>query len=564
MSSKNSIRTQIRPRGGVALLLAGAGAVALASLALAPRPSGSALLPLVEPPPTAILPTESPAPESPPEETIPTRNASPKAEQELARKINRLVRGADLGKGRVSISVRACDDGDGPGREVVAIDADRASKPASNMKVISTGAALHQLGPDFEFETRVVAVDDAYVLMGDGDPALGDPQFFDLLRYRDKDGEQRSLDEEKLLEFWADAIARHHAGSDADSIRLLVDDSIFETDGWHGGWNKDDRLRGFAAEVSGLNFHRNTWHFRPDPSTRGRPGWSDMRPQAPWLLAQSTNKSSKAAPKKGSTAWIQRSPEANDLTFRGAVAGRYRPSNAPLEVTMHDPAMITAELLADRLRSRGVAVTEVGRTTLDAAADATSIGPRIKSPIDRLVEHCNEESQNLYAESLLKRTIHARTRDTASWQDADATIKSIARERLGAAADELLVDVEIDDGSGLSHGNRVNASFVSAWLDSIQADPSFGELFVESLSEGGVPDDGTLGKRFKGFPEGYRVEAKSGYIFGVSALSGFVTAPDGRRWSFSVLCNGVGGHVRNAMNLQERVAREIAIHGKSS
>ena len=164
VSSKKSIRTQIRPRGGVALLLAGAGAVALASLALAPRPGGSALLPLVEPSPTVILPTESPAPESPPEETIPTRNASPKAEQELARKINRLVRGADLGKGRVSISVRACDDGDGPGREVVAINADRASKPASNMKVISTGAALHQLGPDFEFETRVVAVDDAWTI----------------------------------------------------------------------------------------------------------------------------------------------------------------------------------------------------------------------------------------------------------------------------------------------------------------------------------------------------------------------------------------------------------------
>lgn len=564
MVSKKSIRTQTRPGGRFALLLAGAGVIALASLALAPRPTDAVLLPLVEPHPTSPRPTMAGVPESPDDEPTLTRNAPPKAEQELDRKIRRLVRGADLGKGRVSISVRACDDGDGPGREIVAIDAKRASKPASNMKVISTGAALHQLGPEFEFETRVVAADDAYVLLGDGDPALGDPEFFHLLRYRDKDGEQRSLDEEKLLDFWADAIARDHAKSDAESIRILVDDSIFETDGWNGGWNKDDRLRGFAAEVSGLNFHRNTWHFRPNPSSQGRPAWNDMRPEASWLLARSTNKSSKAAPKKGSTAWIQRSPEANDLTFRGAVAGRYRPSNAPLEVTMHDPALITAELLADRLRSRGVEVTEVGRTILEAARDTPSIGPKIKSPIDRLVEHCNEQSQNLYAESLLKRTIHARTGDTASWEDADATIKSIARERLGAAADELLVDVEIDDGSGLSHGNRVNASFVSAWLDSIQADPSFGELFVESLSEGGVPDDGTLGKRFKGFPDGYRVEAKSGFIFGVSGLSGFVTAPDGRRWSFSVLCNGVGGHVRNAMNLQERVAREIAHHGKSS
>jgi D-alanyl-D-alanine carboxypeptidase/D-alanyl-D-alanine-endopeptidase (penicillin-binding protein 4) len=79
-----------------------------------------------------------------------------------------------------------------------------------------------------------------------------------------------------------------------------------------------------------------------------------------------------------------------------------------------------------------------------------------------------------------------------------------------------------------------------------------------------VADDGTLGKRFKDFVDGYRVEAKSGYIFGVSALSGFVTGPDGRRWSFSVLCNGVGGHVRDAKTMQERIARRIAEHGQSS
>ena len=541
------------------MLLTGAGVIAISMLALGPHPISPAIIASSGPASTEVhVPTS--ATRDPPD----APNASPAAEKELERKIRRLVRGADLGKGMAAISIRACDDGDGPGREIVAIEASRALKPASNMKVVSTGAALHQLGPAFQFETRVIADEDAYVLVGDGDPALGDPHFFDVLRYRDKDGEQRSLDEERLLDFWADAIARHHRESGSSSVRLLVDDSIFETEGWHDGWNKDDRLRGFAAEVSGLNFHRNTWHFRPDPSANGRPSWRDMRPEASWLLDRSANKSSKAAPKKGSTAWIQRSPEANDFTFRGSVAGRYRPENAPLEVTMHDPAMLTARILADRLRDRGITVTTVERTTAKPVPDSTVIGPRIKSPIDRLVEHCNEESQNLYAESLLKRTIHERTGDTASWKDADATIKSIARERLGPAADDLLVGVEIDDGSGLSHGNRVNASFVSAWLDSIQEDPAFGDLFVESLSEGGVPNDGTLGKRFKGFPEGYRVEAKSGYIFGVSALSGYVTAPDGRRWSFSVLCNGVGGHVRNAMNLQERVAREIANHGKSS
>ncbi|MBC03103.1 MAG: D-alanyl-D-alanine carboxypeptidase/D-alanyl-D-alanine-endopeptidase [Phycisphaerae bacterium] len=531
----------------------GVGTLSLVGLAITLRPATPT------PPPLAVTTTTAT-----PQPDRSTPNAPPAAEADLARKILRLVRGAGLGADKVSVSVRACDDGDGPGREIVSIDSRRPFKPASNMKVISTGAALHELGADFQFQTRVVFDGDAYVLIGDGDPALGDPHFFDVLRYRDRDGEERSLDEERLLEFWADAIAGHHAEEGGGGIRLLVDDSIFESRGWHDGWNPDDRLRGFAAEVGGINFHRNTWHFRPDPSGGGRPDWSDMRPRSEALLSRSNNKSTRAGKGKDSTAWIQRSPEANDFTFRGAVAGTYRPTNPALELTMHDPPMALGNLLADRVRRRGVEVVEVVRGTARSPESAITIGPRIKSPIDRLVEHCNEESQNLYAESLLKRTIHARNGGTAKWEDADETIEEIARERLGAGADELLVDVKIDDGSGLSHGNRLNASFVTAWLDSMQADPEFGELFVESLSEGGVPGDGTLGKRFKGFPGGYRAEAKSGYISGVSALSGYVTGPDGRRWSFSVLCNGVAGKVRSAMTLQERIAREIANHGKST
>jgi D-alanyl-D-alanine carboxypeptidase len=50
----------------------------------------------------------------------------------------------------------------------------------------------------------------------------------------------------------------------------------------------------------------------------------------------------------------------------------------------------------------------------------------------------------------------------------------------------------------------------------------------------------------------------------VSTLSGFVTGPDGRRWSFSVLCNDVAHDIRGAKTLQERVVRAVALHGLSS
>jgi D-alanyl-D-alanine carboxypeptidase/D-alanyl-D-alanine-endopeptidase (penicillin-binding protein 4) len=547
----------------VAMLALGVSGVGMTMVG---APASSDSPPMREETPSTVRATPlSPAAEPlhRPMRSITTHRASANSEATLARRIAELVQTAGLEKGKVSISVRACDDGDGPGREIVAIDAARAMIPASNMKVVSTGAALHTLGPDFEFTTEVLKDGDVFTIVGDGDPAFGDPAFFGNLVFRDADNRQRNLDEEALLGFWADAIA---AASDDEPIRLLVDDSIFEQVFWHEGWNPNDRLKRYAAEVTGLNFHRNTFHFRPDATLGGeRPDWTDMRPRAGWLLDSSRNISTRGGPKDDSTAWISRLPESNDLTFRGVVQpGRLAANSDPLEVTFHDPPMVLADLLAERLQERGVEVISVGRVDHRPTADARSVGPIVRTPIQPIVERCNEESQNLYAESLLKRTIHARTGRPGSWADADDVIRDIATERLGDRADVLLDSVHISDGSGLSRNNRVTASFLTAWLDSFDDDPRLRHVFVESLSRGADPNDGTLAKRFRDLPDGCLVDGKSGYISGVSTLSGFVTAPDGRRWSFSVLCNDVAHNIRGAKSLQESVVRAVALHGLAS
>ena len=524
-------------------------------IAETPRP-----VDMVAPQPRA---TPLPIPATPP-------RASAESEAQLKRRIQRAMNEIDFGKGVIAVSVRACDDGTGPGRELVAVEADRPMVPASNLKVVTTGAALHELGPDFQFETRVIRSGDDYVLLGDGDPALGDPAFFDLLRFRDRDGERRELDEEALLKFWVDAIVkdhrRHHGGESADlpPIDIVIDDSIFETKGWHDGWNPNDRLKRYAAEVGGLNFHRNTFHFRPDATGGGAPDWSDMRPDAPWILAASRNRSSRVGKDGKPSAWISRTPTSNKLTFRGDVKGRFGQQQDPLELTIHDPGMMLGKLLANRIEQAGIEVAAIRRGSVKDPEGAPTVGPVIRSPIDRIVERCNEQSQNLYAEALLKRTVHERRGTPGRWADADSAIQDIARERLGPESTRLVEGLRIDDGSGLSRDNRVTASFLTAWLDSFHDDPALRDLFVESLSAGGDPDDGTLGRRFRDFPAGYRVDGKSGYISGVSTLSGFVTGPDGRRWTFSVLCNGVAANVRGAKALQERIAREIANHGRNS
>jgi D-alanyl-D-alanine carboxypeptidase/D-alanyl-D-alanine-endopeptidase (penicillin-binding protein 4) len=83
-------------------------------------------------------------------------------------------------------------------------------------------------------------------------------------------------------------------------------------------------------------------------------------------------------------------------------------------------------------------------------------------------------------------------------------------------------------------------------------------LLVESLAVGA--ESGTLRKRYQSIDlHGATVQAKTGYINGVSCLSGFVTAADGHCRSFSILVNGFpSGGVAAAKKVQDQIVAAIA------
>ena len=70
--------------------------------------------------------------------------------QSLQSSIETILNDAALSEATIGICVRT-----GDGRTLADIDADNMILPASNMKLITTGAALHLLGPDHHFVTRI-------------------------------------------------------------------------------------------------------------------------------------------------------------------------------------------------------------------------------------------------------------------------------------------------------------------------------------------------------------------------------------------------------------------------
>jgi D-alanyl-D-alanine carboxypeptidase/D-alanyl-D-alanine-endopeptidase (penicillin-binding protein 4) len=116
----------------------------------------------------------------------------------------------------------------------------------------------------------------------------------------------------------------------------------------------------------------------------------------------------------------------------------------------------------------------------------------------------------------------------------------------------------IDDGSGLSQENRVTAAGLARWLASFARDSRLAPMYFGSFAIAGKT--GTVRKRFDDLEKSsVEVRCKTGYIRGVSCLSGVAIAPDGRAIAFSILGNNLaqGDQISRAKGVQEAMVRRV-------
>ncbi len=92
------------------------------------------------------------------------------AQADLAKRVNAIIRQPSLKNIRFSIHIIKADSG----RTMYSHNSREALVPASNMKIITTAAALKFLGADYKYKTKVGFCDDTLVVIGSGDPLLAD------------------------------------------------------------------------------------------------------------------------------------------------------------------------------------------------------------------------------------------------------------------------------------------------------------------------------------------------------------------------------------------------------
>jgi len=442
------------------------------------------------------------------------------------------------------------------GRELVQLQGNLPLLPASNQKLVTTGASLVSLGTNFRFRTRLErreATGGGTVLsvVGDGDPAFADPDLASEVTWTAPDGSlRRGLDASDISDLWVRS-ARASGIRAVDTV--VVDDRVFDREWYHPSWPRDQYAESYCAEVWGFNFHHNLLQVWPVPRPGAAADTSRRSPDLPWLKGENRT-TSRTAENAPHSFWIGRPFGTNALTWNGNV--RVAPRD-PVAITLHDSPALFARFLAGRLESAGLPVGAYRVAADDDPRESGStIGPPVETPLFTALLRCNTDSDNLYAESLFKRIDHAETGRPGSWSSGSNSLASVVARRLEQSVPDGVV---FADGSGLSRGNRVTASLLTRWIGSILTDPDLADPFRESLAVGGKT--GTVRNRFKTLAAtGCTVECKTGYIRGVSCLSGVVTSPDGRQVAFSVLGNDLTAPdaIGKAKQLQERIVLAIA------
>ncbi|MCS7186807.1 MAG: D-alanyl-D-alanine carboxypeptidase/D-alanyl-D-alanine-endopeptidase [Armatimonadota bacterium] len=416
---------------------------------------------------------------------------------------------------------------DNPPKTLYALNGDKRFMPASNTKLFTTALALEKLGPDFTFITPLLTdgqidgerLNGNIYIKGSGDP---------------------SLTRNRLREL---AKALSSKGVKFVKGNIVVDVSAFSDNRWGTGWSWDYLHYGYAAEVWAIALDRNsvTVQIAPSP-TEGQPAQISVTPSTDWLIIDNRIRTVKTGQSQWS-AW--RDSWERVVRFEGQVPLSAVPET--IRISVPSIPHYVGETFRKMLQEEGIVVFGDVKAGLTPPG-ATEIAETKSPPLKELVWWLNKVSDNLYAEMLL-RAVALKEKGQGSVSEG---LRLLEQQLQDWGID--VSDVRLVDGSGLSRLNMVTPRAIVKLLQVAKTKPWF-EEFKDSLPVAGK--DGTLRTRFLGTSAEGCVFAKTGYIGGVVALSGYIQRRDGTELVFSVLVNHYNALTRQVQLVVDRFVASL-------
>lgn len=486
----------------------------------------------------------SPAPGSTPtrQGTVTTQAADPVAQRVANRAVNTQVAAAKRTVRQLGVHIVEL----GSGEPLYAYNAEAQRIIASNTKLFTSAAALDRLGPGFFFETQLltrgairgVSLDGDLGVRGGGDPSLS--------------GRQYDGDSFGAFRTWARVLK--DAGITRVGGDLVLFDGFFDRQWVHPDWPKDQLTRWYEAPVSALSFNDNCVLLKvaPDHST---PAPTDTRVEVLpdtglFQVVDSTRTTGRSRDQWMALGRKETPGDETTLTARGAIYKRTE--SVDKWVTVPDPTAYFAAGLRRALAEEGVEIAG-GVRFEDHPADPTWRPLHThRSDLLTALEVINKRSQNFYAEAVFK-LLGAHQCGVGTWDGGRRAVTEFLDE-VGIPEGSY----NLADGSGMSRNNRFTPQQVTTLLEHMFYHPQ-GKEFLATLPYSG---EGGLRWERRMAHGNYRgnVMAKTGYLSGVTALSGYAKARSGKVYAFAILSNGIRG--KGAANTAEdRIVKALIDHG---
>lgn len=419
-------------------------------------------------------------------------------------------------------------------------NSDQRMVPASTMKLITTGMAIHRLGPDFKYVTRLGysgsinegTLDGDLYIIGGGDPTIASKDSIAIPRT-------------ELFRQWKSFLDK--AGIRKIKGRVIGDGRYFDGPMEHDTWSYQDIGTAYGTGLNGLSFYENAQDFRVSagPSVGSPVNVSVVFPDTPWMKYEYPCKTAPAG--TGDQLYLFNTDFVPRAEVRGSFAIDRKPRTE--EFSNRFGAYTCAYYFCNYLNTKGVKVdggpadVRCGRIRTDLSSseygpfaskvdDLNMLGRTYSPTLKSIARETNLKSDNFYAETLF-RTLGRRLHHSASYDSSYVAVNEVMKS-LGVRTD----DVRIVDGSGLARHNYVSPSFFVRFLSAMMDSPSFGD-YIQTL---GRPGDRHYESRLREAPASVksRVHLKSGSMNGVRCFSGYIEPSAGSKAEtiiFSVMTN---------------------------
>lgn len=388
-------------------------------------------------------------------------------------------------------------------------DAQKYFIPASNVKLLTTAAALQKLGADFRIKTSVYSGENGSLYVaGRGDPSITEAQLKSLAQQLKRRGVDRVNE-------------------------LIGDDSYFQGSVVNPNWEWEDAQAGYGAPINSLIFNQNAIELLLSPQALGQP--LKVTFAEPKLANQWQIQNNSVTVAQNESEFIEVGREFDRPAIRVSGQLKVGAESESAYVAVVNPANNFLQHFQQVLAAEGIPVKQalvasVSRNFNQELATVES------PPLAELVRETNRESNNLYAEVLLR--LLGKVTDKMPQQQEDTD--EIGLKELKTALTQLGVNPNsyiLADGSGLSRHNLISPEALVQTLRFMANSPA-ASIYRQSLPIAG--ESGTLKNRLSSTPNRVILQAKTGTLSGVSALSGYIEVPDYEPLVFSIIVNQSG------------------------